>query len=580
MPTVTVVKLRNNPKPLWFNPQGKTYNTGDYVLVETERGREAGQVVNGSIQVTDDQISKLKSKLKPVVRDLSDIDFDHMKALEEKGKEAMPVFRELAEKHELDIKPVEVEYLFSGDKAVFYFASEERVDFRELVRDLASHFHVRVDMRQIGGRDEARMLGGLAHCGEELCCKRLGGEFQPVSIRMAKEQDLPLNPAKISGACGRLMCCLRYEFEAYKDFKQRAPKRGTLVNTPLGDAKVTDFDTPRELINMQFDDGKRLQIPLCEMDCKKDAKGCDHCKVSREVIDRCASPSVLLALGALDRESDLFDDSVLVASSDLYASGYDDDNDLDDISLYEDNFGGDTSRSLGRKLRRRHSLGQPSAHDAASGSEIKSNYVEKSSDDGASGVNDGQSGGGLIGRGGIRDAEGNGDRGGFRGGHSAARDDGDRGGFRGGRKERRRSAAGKNNKNQVLQQGAKGLGRGGAKNIAYNDAQQGRSRRTTHDGVYESGERGEQRGSQRANKKDAFKGTQKRAQDSTLQSPRPRPGHRSSGLRNPSQQPTEPRGVFRTRPKSNAGLSSGNGLENDAPGVQRDRTRRRRRQRD
>ncbi len=138
----------------------------------------------------------------------------------------MPVVRELVNEYKLDMKPIDVEYLFGGDKVVFYFVAEERIDFRDLVKDLASRFKARIDMRQVGVRDEARMVGGLGHCGEQLCCVRFGGEFQPVSIRMAKEQDLPLNPLKISGLCGRLMCCLRYEYEAYKDFKSRAPEEG------------------------------------------------------------------------------------------------------------------------------------------------------------------------------------------------------------------------------------------------------------------------------------------------------------------------------------------------------------------
>ncbi|MDR3053116.1 MAG: hypothetical protein LBU48_04580 [Coriobacteriales bacterium] len=303
MPEVVAVKLRYNPKTLWFDAALSSYALGDHVIVETERGREIGLVVDPRLEVTDAQIKGLKSVLKPVIRALSDIDLDHIDELDAKGREAMPVFRELIAKHELDMKPVEVEYLFGGEKVVFYFSSDERIDFRDLVRELASRFHVRVDMRQIGVRDEARMLGGLSHCGEELCCTRLGGEFQPVSIRMAKEQDLPLNPVKISGACGRLMCCLRYEYEAYKDFKQRAPGKGTLIETPLGTAKVIDFDTPREIINMRLADGKALSIPLKDFECKQDEKGCmKPCCVSRETIDRCASSSILLALSALDRE--------------------------------------------------------------------------------------------------------------------------------------------------------------------------------------------------------------------------------------------------------------------------------------
>ncbi|MDR2108961.1 MAG: hypothetical protein LBP28_05840 [Coriobacteriales bacterium] len=322
MATVTAVKMRYNPKTLWFDPQGTEYGQGDYVLVETERGREVGQVVEGALEVSEAQIKKLKSSLKPVVRQLSDIDFDHLEALDARGREALPVFRELIAKHELDIKAVQVEYLFSGNKAIFYFASDVRVDFRELVRELASHFHVRVDMRQIGARDEARMVGGLAHCGEEFCCARMGCEFQSVSIRMAKEQDLPLNPAKISGACGRLMCCLRYEFEAYKDFKQRAPKKGTFVQTPLGDAKIVDLDTPREVIHLRLEGGKSLAVPLADMDCERDEKGCAcKCRVSRETINRCASSSIMLALSALDRENERLEDQLLGGAGRASGSG-------------------------------------------------------------------------------------------------------------------------------------------------------------------------------------------------------------------------------------------------------------------
>jgi cell fate regulator YaaT (PSP1 superfamily) len=301
--TVVAVRLRYNPKIFWFDPALSTYAEGDHVLVDTERGREIGLVIDPAIEVTKKQIKGLKSPLKPVIRVLDENDFNRIDELDAKGREAMPVFRELVEKHGLDMKPVSVDFLFSGDKAVFYFSNEERVDFRELVRELASRFHTRVDMRQIGVRDEARILGGLAHCGEELCCARLGGEFQPVSIRMAKEQDLPLNPSKISGACGRLMCCLRYEFEAYKDFKSRAPKRGALIETPLGQAKVIDFNTPREIITMRLEDGKLLSIPLSEFDCPTGKEeGKRPCCVSREAIDRCASSSILMAMAALEQE--------------------------------------------------------------------------------------------------------------------------------------------------------------------------------------------------------------------------------------------------------------------------------------
>lgn len=311
MPTVVAVKLRNYPKILWFDPVLGNYKENDYVIVETERGREIGLVIDSALDVTEQQIEELKSPLKPVIRVLTDLDYDYVDQLEAKGRESMTLFRELIEKHGLDMKPIEVEYLFNGDRAVFYFSSDERIDFRELVRELASGLHIRVDMRQIGVRDEARMLGGLAHCGEEFCCTRMGGEFKPVSIRMAKEQDLPLNPVKISGACGRLMCCLRYEFEAYKDFKTRAPKKGTKVDSPLGVAKINELDTPREALKMRFDNGKEMLIPLRDLEYRKNNDGLEGTyRITRETIEAHADNSMLIALGALDRERDLAQSSL------------------------------------------------------------------------------------------------------------------------------------------------------------------------------------------------------------------------------------------------------------------------------
>ena len=322
--TVVAVRLRYNPKAFWFDPVLSTYQMGDHVLVDTDRGREVGLVVDPALELSEKQLKELKGPLKPVIRALSETDYDYIDELDAKGKEAMPVFRELIEKHQLDMKPVSVEYLYSGDKAVFYFSNDERVDFRDLVRDLASSFHIRVDMRQIGVRDEARILGGLAHCGEELCCARMGGEFEPVSIRIAKEQDLPLNPSKISGACGRLMCCLRYEFEAYKDFKTRAPKKGALIETPIGQAKVIDFDTPREIIMMRLEDGKQLAIPLTEFDCTVDESGKKHpCSVSRDAIHRCATSGILMALATLEQE--------LAQSAEAKSSDYDDEDESTEL---------------------------------------------------------------------------------------------------------------------------------------------------------------------------------------------------------------------------------------------------------
>ena len=182
---------------------------GDGVVVSTARGTEFGRAANDAFEAEASQVKKLKTPLKPVCRIATEEDEAQAADMERKSAEALPVFKEMAAEANGDMRPVSVEYLFDGDKAIFSFEAEERVDFRDLVRKLASRFRVRVDMRQIGVRDEARMVGGLGHCGQELCCKRMGGEFCPVSIRMAKEQDLSLNPQKISGVCGRLMCCLR-----------------------------------------------------------------------------------------------------------------------------------------------------------------------------------------------------------------------------------------------------------------------------------------------------------------------------------------------------------------------------------
>ena len=299
MPTVVGVKLRFAPKTQMFSPAGTEPVEGDSVIVQTDRGTEMGVVVKPPHEVPD---SEVRGSLKPLTRVATEEDLARVEEFAVKERAAIPIVRELIAQHKLDMKPIEVEYLFDGDKIVFYFVAEERVDFRELVKDLASRFHARIDMRQVGVRDEARLVGGLGHCGEQLCCVRFGGEFQPVSIRMAKEQDLPLNPLKISGLCGRLMCCLRYEFEAYKDYKGRAPKRGAIIDTPLGLAKVAELNTPHETVGLRFEDGRRVSVPLAEMSCGK-GTGCP-CSVSREALEAVGSTSTALAFAALDRETE------------------------------------------------------------------------------------------------------------------------------------------------------------------------------------------------------------------------------------------------------------------------------------
>ncbi len=266
MTRVLPVELAYNPRTLWFDPRDLEPVKGDAVIVQTARGLEFGRAVDPVFEATEEQIAALRSPLMPVERIATADDVARAEELQQKSLEALEVFREFALEANEEMHPVSVEYLFDGDKAVFYFESDKRIDFRDLVRKLAAEFHVRIDMRQIGVRDEARIIGGLGHCGQELCCKRLGGEFCPVSIRMAKEQDLSLNPQKVSGLCGRLMCCLRYEYDAYKDFKSRAPKQNATIQTPAGPAKVVDLDVPREIVTLRVEGEKPVRIPLAEFD--------------------------------------------------------------------------------------------------------------------------------------------------------------------------------------------------------------------------------------------------------------------------------------------------------------------------
>ena len=308
MPLVVPVKFTYASRDLWFDPQDLDILEADYAICSTERGTEIGLVTADPFEVPQDEIGQ---PLKPVLRVASAIDLQLADDLAIQGDEAMVDFRRLVKELDLEMKPVGVEYLFGGEKAVFYFAAEERVDFRQLVKDLSSTLHIRVDMRQIGVRDETRLVGGYAQCGQELCCTRFGGQFEPVSIRMAKEQDLPLNSSKISGVCGRLMCCLRYEFEAYKDFKSRAPKKKTLIDTPLGKARIQEYDTPREQLVLRLENGKVFKVNLADMTCSEGCKkkaaeqGC-NCRpdcVTRDVLERIESPEMRLALMELDREN-------------------------------------------------------------------------------------------------------------------------------------------------------------------------------------------------------------------------------------------------------------------------------------
>ena len=237
MTEVISVKFKTDGRAYFFDPAGINADIGDLVVVETSRGIECATVCETAKKVDDSSIVK---PLKKVLRLADSVDKRKVEENRKKADEAFKICESKIIEHKLDMKLVEVEYSFDGSKILFYFTSDGRVDFRDLVKDLASSFHTRIELRQIGVRDEAKMLGGLGICGQPFCCARFLDDFQPVSIKMAKEQGLSLNPTKISGSCGRLMCCLKYEQDAYEYLNSITPPVGSLVKTSSGNGVVVD----------------------------------------------------------------------------------------------------------------------------------------------------------------------------------------------------------------------------------------------------------------------------------------------------------------------------------------------------
>lgn len=239
MTEVISVKFKEGGKAYYFNPAGNNVSVGDAVIVEMQNGREMGYVSEGRHAVADEDIVQPLCK---VLRPANENDFKKVQENKEKQADAIKVCEKLVLKNKLDMKLVGAEYSFDCSRIIFFFTSDGRVDFRELVKDLAAHFHTRIELRQIGVRDEAKMLGGLGICGQPYCCKQFLNDFQTVSIKMAKEQGLSLNPTKVSGSCGRLMCCLKYEQDAYEYLNAHTPRVGSTVKTPEGLATVTDVN--------------------------------------------------------------------------------------------------------------------------------------------------------------------------------------------------------------------------------------------------------------------------------------------------------------------------------------------------
>ena len=263
MTEIIGVRFKSGGKQYYFDPNGQAVAPGQGVIIETSRGLEYGECTQGNTMVEDEAVVQ---PLRPLVRLATEKDLDTVAKNREKEARAFSICQEKIAAHGLDMKLVEVEYNFEGNKILFFFTSEGRVDFRALVKDLAGVFHARIELRQIGVRDEARMLGGLGICGKPFCCATFLDEFQPVSIKMAKTQNLSLNPTKISGTCGRLMCCLKYEQEAYEDALKRLPKNDSFVQTPDGPGNISDVNVLKETVKVRLDE--KPEAPRCYHNCE------------------------------------------------------------------------------------------------------------------------------------------------------------------------------------------------------------------------------------------------------------------------------------------------------------------------
>ncbi len=252
------VRFRKAGKIYYFDPAGRDIEAGEDVIVETARGVEFGYVVKGVMEIGDDEVVQ---PLKKVIRIATDKDLDQEEENSLKEVDAFKVCLEKINKHKLEMKLIDCEYTFDKNKLLFYFTADGRIDFRELVKDLASVFKTRIELRQIGVRDETKMLGSIGICGRPLCCYQHLSEFHPVSIKMAKEQNLSLNPTKISGVCGRLMCCLKYEEETYKELNRRLPNIGDIVFTPGGkEAEVKHVNILRQQVKVLIREGDNIDI--------------------------------------------------------------------------------------------------------------------------------------------------------------------------------------------------------------------------------------------------------------------------------------------------------------------------------
>lgn len=263
MADIVGVRYKRAGRIYYFDPDDLDLAPGDRVVVETSRGRELGWVVIAPTQVSADEIVE---PLKCVVRKATEEDLEHAQKLEDKEAEALAECGQLVDELGLPMKLIEADVNLDNSRLVIYFSAAGRVDFRELVRELSRRLKMRVELRQLGPRDEAKMVGGFGRCGRELCCQGFICEFNPVSIKMAKAQNLPLNPMKISGVCGRLLCCLGYEYEQYRCLKQKLPREGQQVATSRGTATVIGVNIMEEKVLVELEGGDKMELPVAEID--------------------------------------------------------------------------------------------------------------------------------------------------------------------------------------------------------------------------------------------------------------------------------------------------------------------------
>lgn len=262
MTEILGVRFKRAGKVYYFDAAGIELEVGDYVVVKTARGLEMGSVTIAPRQVLADEAT---TELKPVLRKAEPDDIEQAQEFAAKETEALTVCGELIEKLRLPMKLLGAEYNMNGSRLTFYFSAADRVDFRELVRELNSRFKTKVELRQLGPRDEAKLVGGFGRCGRPLCCMNFLADFSPVSIKMAKDQDLPLNPMKISGVCGRLLCCLAYEAQQYRQMKDKLPRNGQEVDTPMGPAKVLWSNPLKETALVELETKATVELPLSKI---------------------------------------------------------------------------------------------------------------------------------------------------------------------------------------------------------------------------------------------------------------------------------------------------------------------------